>query len=180
MPTIITHAAIPLAIGVTLGPTRISTRLLLAGMFAAMAPDMDVVAFKLGIAYADQFGHRGASHSIAFALALGGLAALLAPWLRAKRWVAWAFISTACVSHPLLDMCTTGGLGAALLWPFSDQRLFFSTQVIRVSPLTVQRFLSPAGLAVIKSEMMWVWLPCIALMLAALAARRAARTPAAG
>ena len=27
-------------------------------MFAAMAPDFDTVAFKLGIAYADQFGHR--------------------------------------------------------------------------------------------------------------------------
>ncbi|MGW8390195.1 metal-dependent hydrolase [Pseudoduganella sp. HUAS MS19] len=171
MPTIFTHPAIPLALGVALGPNRISRRLLLAGMVASIVPDMDVIAFKFGIAYADQFGHRGASHSIAFALALGALAALLAPLLRAKRWIAWAFVSFACVSHPLLDMCTTGGLGAALLWPLSDQRLFFPTQVIRVSPLTLERLLGPAGMTVVRSELLWVWLPCLAVMLAAFAVR---------
>jgi inner membrane protein len=171
MPTIVTHAAIPLAIGVVLGSKRISRRLLLAGMVASMVPDMDVIAFKLGIEYAHQLGHRGASHSIAFALALGALAALLAPWLQAKRWVTWVFVSIACVSHPLLDMLTTGGLGAALWWPFSDQRLFFPARFIRVSPLTLERFLGPAGLTVIKSEILWVWLPCLALMLAAYALR---------
>ena len=167
MPTILTHAAIPLTLGVALGPTRIPRRLLLAGMFAAIVPDMDVIAFKLGIEYANQLGHRGASHSPAFALALGGLAALLASWLRTRAWVAWAFVSLACASHPLLDMCTTGGLGVALWWPFSDQRLFFPAQFIKVSPLTLERLLGPAGIAVIKSEIMWVWLPCLAFMLAA-------------
>lgn len=174
MPTILTHPAIPLALGVVLGPNRISRRLLLAGMVASIVPDMDVIAFKLGIEYANQLGHRGASHSIVFALALGMLAALAAPWLNTKRWVAMAFVSVACVSHPLLDMLTTGGLGAAIWWPFSDQRHFFPFQFIRVSPLTMGRFLGPAGLTVIKSELLWVWLPCIALMLTAFATRRRA------
>ena len=172
MPTIVTHAAVPLALAVALGSQRISRRLLLAGMVASIVPDLDVIGLKLGIAYAHQLGHRGASHSIAFAIILGGLAALVAPSLRAKRWVSWAFITVACVSHPLLDMLTTGGLGAALFWPFSDQRLFFPTQMIRVSPLTLERFLGPAGMTVIKSELMWVWLPCIAFMLAAITMRR--------
>lgn len=171
MPTIFTHAAVPLAIGVVLGAKKISPRLLLAGMLASMVPDMDVIAFKLGIEYANQFGHRGASHSIVFALILGILAALAAPWLRAKPWIAMAFVSVACVSHPLLDMLTTGGLGAALWWPFSEQRLFFPAQVIRVSPLTLERFLGPAGMAVIRSEILWVWLPCLSLMVATYATR---------
>ncbi|KQV44731.1 metal-dependent hydrolase [Duganella sp. Root336D2] len=176
MPTILTHPAIPLALGVVLGPTRISRRLLMAGMVAAIVPDMDVIAFKLGIEYANQLGHRGASHSIVFALALGLLAALAAPWLQAKRWVTMAFVSFACVSHPLLDMLTTGGLGAAIWWPFSDQRHFFPVQFIRVSPLTMGRFLGPAGLTVIKSELLWVWLPCLSLIVAALAIRKSAHS----
>lgn len=178
MPTVISHAAIPLALGVVLGPKKISRRLLLAGMAASMMPDLDVLGLKLGIEYADQFGHRGASHSIAFALALGVLAALLAPWLRARRWVAGAFVAAACASHPLLDMCTTGGLGAALWWPLSDQRLFFPSQVIKVSPLTVDRFLGPGGIAVIRSEILWIWLPCCAVMLAAWQSLRRERKPA--
>lgn len=176
MPTILTHPAIPLALGVVLGPNRISRRLLLAGMVAAIVPDMDVIAFKLGIEYANQLGHRGASHSLVFALALGMLAALAAPWLQAKRWVTFAFVSIACVSHPLLDMLTTGGLGAAIWWPFSDQRHFFPVQFIRVSPLTMARVLGPAGLTVIKSELLWVWLPCLSLMVTAHAMRNSAPT----
>lgn len=172
MPTILTHPAIPLALGIALGPNRISRRLLLAGMVASVVPDMDVIAFKLGIEYAHQLGHRGASHSIAFALASGMLAALAAPWLQTKRWIAMAFVSIACVSHPLLDMLTTGGLGAAIWWPFSDQRHFFPIRFIRVSPLTMERFLGPAGLTVIKSELLWVWLPCLSLMVAAYAMRK--------
>lgn len=167
MPTILTHPAVPLAIGVVLGPGRISRRLLLAGMLASIVPDMDVVAFRLGIDYAHQFGHRGATHSLMFALALGALAALLAPWLQARRWVAMAFVSLACASHPLLDMLTSGGLGAALWWPFSEQRLFFPAHPIRVSPLTLQQLLGPRGFAVLQSEILWVWLPCLSAMLAA-------------
>ena len=45
---------------------------LLGGMalFSALAmlPDADVVAFKLGIPYGATWGHRGASHSLVFAL----------------------------------------------------------------------------------------------------------------
>ncbi|WP_374581151.1 metal-dependent hydrolase [Pseudoduganella sp.] len=171
MPTILSHPAVPLALGLALGRGRISRRLLAVGMLASIVPDLDVVAFRLGIDYAHQFGHRGASHSLAFALALGALAALAAPWLRAKRWVAMAFVALACVSHPLLDMLTTGGLGAALWWPLSEQRLFFPLQVIRVSPLTLETFFGPRGLVVLRSELLWVWLPCLATMLAAYALR---------
>ena len=67
MPSIITHAAVPLALWCAADRGRIPPRLLAAGVIAAMLPDADVLAFALHIPYADAFGHRGASHSLLFA-----------------------------------------------------------------------------------------------------------------
>ena len=78
MPSIITHAAVPLALWCAADRGRIPPRLLGAGVIAAMLPDADVLAFALHIPYADAFGHRGASHSLLFALVLAVLAAVLA------------------------------------------------------------------------------------------------------
>ena len=169
MPTILTHAVVPLAAGIGLGTGVISRRLLLAGAVASIMPDLDVVAFKLGIAYGDAFGHRGASHSLAFALLLGLIAWSLAPHLRATRLAAFVFVGLSTLSHAVLDMFTDGGLGVALLWPFSAERFFAPWQVIEVSPIGLQRFLSERGMVVLQSEFMWVWLPamvvCAALTL---------------
>lgn len=161
MPTILTHAVVPLAVGLGLGAGLISRRLLVAGMVAAILPDCDVVAFKLGIAYADDFGHRGASHSLAFALVLGLLALAVSPSLRSTRTLAFVFVTLSALSHGLLDMFTNGGLGVALWWPFSHERLFMPWRVIEVSPIGVTRFLTERGLAVLQSELLWVWLPAL-------------------
>lgn len=162
MPTIFTHALIPLAAGVALGSRRIPPRLVGAGMLAAMLPDADVLAFKLGIDYAQAFGHRGASHSLVFALACGALAGAGARGLRTSAMTAFLFIALSAASHPLLDMLTDGGLGVALLWPWSDARHFAPWRVIEVSPFA-NRFFSARGVAVLLSEFRWVWLPVLAL-----------------
>jgi inner membrane protein len=164
MPTIFTHAVIPLAAGLALGRKALSPRLVAAGVLAAIAPDFDSIAFKLGIAYADQFGHRGASHSFVFALTLGLLAAIAAPWLRTTRWRAFVFIAACTASHPLLDAFTDGGLGVALLWPWSHERLFAPWRPIEVSPIGVG-FFSLRGVAVLWSELKWVVLPTLAIAL---------------
>ncbi len=162
MPTIFAHAAVPLALGLGLGLPAIPRRLLLAGVVASILPDLDVLAFRFGIAYADTFGHRGASHSIGFALLMAALALLLARRLQAGRAAAALFVGVCTLSHPLLDMLTNGGLGAALWWPFSDQRLHAPWQVIEVSPIG-RRFFSARGWEVIQSELVWVWLPALAV-----------------
>ena len=162
MPTIFTHALIPLAAGLALGRRTLSPHLVATGMFAAIAPDFDSIAFKLGIAYSDQFGHRGASHSIAFAIALGVLAALCAPWLRTTRMKAFVFIAACTASHPLLDAFTDGGLGVALLWPWSHDRIFAPWRPIEVSPIGAG-FFSLRGLEVLWSELKWVVLPTLLL-----------------
>lgn len=171
MPTIFTHAIVPLAAGLALGRKALPPRLVAVGVIAAMAPDFDTVAFKLGIAYADQFGHRGATHSIVFALAQGLLAAIAAPWLHSGRWRAFVFIALCTLSHPLLDALTSGGLGVALLWPASHERFFAPWRPIAVSPIGA-RFFSARGVAVLWSELKWVWLPCAGIALVAGFGRR--------
>lgn len=158
MPTILTHAAIPLAMYVASERGRISPRMLAAGVVAAMLPDTDVIAFALHIPYADAFGHRGASHSLLFALLIAALGVLGAKPLRSDplQAAAWLFVCT--VSHSLLDAMTSGGLGVALAWPWSDARWFAPWRPIRVSPIGAG-FFSARGMETLLSELRWVWLP---------------------
>jgi len=186
MPTVLTHAAVPVALAAGLGSRIVPPRLLLAGVVASVLPDLDVVAFHLGIAYAAPLGHRGISHSLAFAALLAVIAALLARSLRSTRLAAAVFAGACAASHGLLDMCTNGGLGVALWWPFSEQRVFSAWRVIEVSPLSPQRILGARGLAVMQSELLWVWLPALASGLLVHTLRRqgarflVARTPPLG
>jgi len=161
MPTIFTHVAVPLALGIALGRERLSSRLIAAGALASILPDFDSIAFKLGIAYADAFGHRGASHSLSFALAIGLIGACFAPALRTTRWRAAVFLAFCTASHPLLDAFTDGGLGVALLWPWTEARLFAPWRPIAVSPIGIG-FFSARGLDVLWSELIWIWLPAMA------------------
>ena len=153
---------VPLVIGAALGKRMMPPRLLLAGAFAAMLPDFDVIAFKLGIAYADTFGHRGASHSLLFAVCIGVIGAFARRSLRSPAWLAFAWLFASTASHPLLDAFTDGGLGVALFWPWYDARLFAPWRPIEVSPIGAG-FFGARGLAVLWSEIRWVWLPTLAL-----------------
>ncbi|MBN6150011.1 metal-dependent hydrolase [Xanthomonas sp. AmX2] len=158
MPSIFTHAAVPLALWAAADRGRISARLLGAGIAAAIAPDLDVLAFALRIPYADAFGHRGASHSLLFAALLALLGAALHRPLRAGAAQAGAWIFVCAASHPLLDALTSGGLGVALGWPWSERRWFAPWRPIRVSPFA-NGFFSARGVATLASELRWVWLP---------------------
>jgi len=176
MTTVFTHAIVPLALGAAVGRRYISGRLLATGAIAAMLPDADVLAFHLHIPYADAFGHRGATHSILFAVLLGLLAAWTHRRLDSTPQCAGWFIGLAALSHPLLDACTDGGLGVALAWPFSDARWFAPFHPIAVSPIGA-RFFSERGWHVMASELCWVWLPVMLLALAIAWLRRASIRP---
>lgn len=172
MPTIFSHPAVPIAAAAVLGRQQIGWRLIAAGVIASMVPDLDVLAFRLGIAYGHELGHRGFSHSLAFALGLGVLAAILAQSMRSRPVVAGLFVFASRASHGLLDMCTNGGHGIAYFWPFSDERYFLPFRVIEVSTLNVRRFFGPAGAAVMLSELRWVWLPAAIVGVVGYALRR--------
>jgi inner membrane protein len=171
VPTILSHLAPPLAMRLGFGKLAIPGRLLFAGLLASILPDLDVLAFRLHIPYSHVLGHRGFSHSLLFALGLATLAVAGASLLRSSRPLAFIFVGLAALSHPLLDMITNGGLGVALWWPWSSARVFAPWQVIEVSPLSLHRLLGPRGIAVIESELLWVWLPALLAGLALLAGR---------
>ncbi len=164
MPTVITHAAIPICLGLGLGSRIIPPKLLLAGIALSMLPDADVLAFRFGVKYADQFGHRGFTHSLLFAFLLPTFALLFYRWFKAKWLTIWSFLTVSLLSHSLLDSITTGGLGVGWLWPWSDERFFAPFQVIRVAPFQLSKYLTPQGFAVIQSELYWVWMPGIICM----------------
>jgi len=170
MPTIMTHAIVPLALAVAAGPHRVSPKLALSGAALAMVPDADVIGFAFGVDYADDWGHRGATHSLLFA---GLVAAALAlSWQPARSFGAFVFLTLAMASHGLLDMLTDGGLGIALLWPADNARLFWPHTAVRVSPIGAG-FFSARGLETIASEVKAIWAPCILLAVLGWMTRRA-------
>ena len=69
-------------------------------------------------------------------------------------------------------MLTTGGKGVELLWPWSAHRFFAPWQVMRVSPLKLSLLLGERGLAVARSELLWIWLPAGIVSLLGILLRR--------
>ena len=172
MASIFTHPAPALALAAALGSRVIPPRLAAAAVICSLLPDLDVVGFKLGISYAEALWHRGLSHSLLLALAVGVLGALLAPLLHSGRIKASITLCAMLLSHILLDAMTNGGLGVAFFWPFDETRHFLPWRPIEVSPFSPRIFFSDRGLAVILSEVRWVWLPCAAIALIGFFLRR--------
>jgi len=170
MPSAFTHAVAAVALGSFLPPTPERPRLWLTGALCAALPDLDVLGFAVGVRYGDVLGHRGLTHSLSFAAALATLIALA--WPRSadeparRRWRIGLYLFLATASHGLLDALTDGGLGIALFSPFDPGRYFFPWRPIAVSPLGVSRFFSTRGLAILASEVRWVWVPCALVALA--------------
>lgn len=128
-----------------------------------MIPDADVITFSFGIPYHHLFGHRGFFHSPFFGLFMS---LLIVCFLFRERdifsrpgcfYLIFFFLPSA--SHGILDAFTNGGSGIALLSPLDKTRYFSPWRPIMVSPIGVASFFSQRGLAVIKSELLWVWIP---------------------
>lgn len=174
MPTIFTHAVAALAVGkASAGARKMPARFWLLTALCAMLPDADVVGFSFGLR-GSMLGHRGLSHSFFFALIVAllvvGLAFRKARPFKTGWLVLYFFAVTA--SHGLLDALTDGGSGVAFFAPFDGTRYFFPWRPIEVSPLSLDRFFSSRGAEVIKSEMVWVWIPAAALIALAWLFRR--------
>ncbi len=136
-------------------------RALLLGALCAVLPDLDVIGFGYGIQYGDLWGHRGLTHSLAFAALLSaGLVALLyGRESGAVRRGMGLYLFLCTASHGMLDALTDGGLGVAFFSPFDPTRYFFPFRPVAVSPIGVREFFDEQGLAVLVSEVTWIWLP---------------------
>ena len=164
MPTIVTHAALPLIAAWALGPKRLPLRLAFAGAVVAVVPDLDVVGRAFGVSADSLLGHRGASHSAAAALVM----AVLGCWrmgATVPRQTSFAFLLLAGLSHGLTDMLTDGGKGIALLWPLSGERLFAPYRPIEVSPILLRGFEKGKLPQVLLSELLWLIGPAMIMAL---------------
>jgi inner membrane protein len=170
MPSAITHAAVgamaafatsPLASGGA--PWRFGVLAVACSVF----PDLDIISFFYRLPYHSFFSHRGIFHSLFFSLILSFAVTAVffsarEPFFR-RRFSLFVFFFLLTSSHGLLDALNGGGYGVALFLPFDDSRYSFPWTPIPISPLRIQSFLSPRGWAVIKSEILWVWLPSFVL-----------------
>ena len=143
-------------------PARLAASMLLWSALS-LAPDADVIGFRFGVHYADTWGHRGATHSLAFSIALAFVIAALAALLRARFVRTFLTAALVLTSHAVLDMLTDGGLGCGFLWPFDDTRYFAPWNPIPVAPLG-RHFFSRAGLSVALTELV-MFAPLIAYAL---------------
>jgi inner membrane protein len=158
MPTVFTHILVPLAWRAATRRQPPDRRTVVIAMGLAVLPDADVIAFAAGVPYASPLGHRGFTHSIAFALVTALLALAWLRPVRSRLLPVGIFLFVAAVSHPLLDALTDGGLGVALLWPWSEARWFAPWRPVAVSPIGAH-FFGARGVAVLLSELLWIWLP---------------------
>ena len=122
---------------------------LLLFMALALLPDADVALVALGACDAGACGHRGASHSLLVAIAIGLFAGLVARRLR------WPIVRTviaatfAVASHAMLDVLGAGGRGLPLLWPFSDARFMSPIRIFPDAPRGLALLSIPGAINVV-------------------------------
>lgn len=115
-------------------------------------PDADAIGFLVGIPYEHPWGHRGATHSLMFGVIFGALAFGWAKLRKVRPWKPALFVAAVVASHGVLDAFTDGGLGCALLWPFTLERYFAPWTPIPVAPIGKYMF-SARGLFVLTYEL---------------------------
>ena len=144
--------------------------LILFAILSSILPDLDVIAFKFGVPYEHPLGHRGFTHSILFAIIWALLLAFTIGKTKKLIWFLVVFLST--VSHGVLDAMTSGGKGVGFFIPIINDRFFFPFRKIKVSPIRIHQFFSDWGLEVMKSEFVYIILPCIIILVISLFAKR--------
>ena len=176
MPSVFTHAFAAVSLGKAFADKPAPARFYVLAALCAVLPDADVLSSYFGATRGSLFAHRGFSHSFLFAL-LVALAVVLLAFRKTRAfssrwWALLCFFFIVTASHGLLDALTDGGSGVAFFAPFDDARYFFPWRPIEVSPLSLDRFFGPRGAEVIRSEVVWVWLPAAALIILAWLFRR--------
>ena len=164
--TLFSHAWVGTLLG-SAGPGEIPLwRRLALPASLAVVPDLDVIAFSLGIPYSHPLGHRGITHSLLFAVLLAPVAVRVflpnLPLFARSWWVMVVLSTLACASHGLLDAMTDAGRGVGFFLPFDVERYFFEFRPIRTSPIGVSNFLERGG-PILLNELRWVFLPSLAI-----------------
>jgi len=175
VPSLVSHAAVAVAAGAAFAPRDVPAHFWVLAVLCSILPDADVIGFSFGIHYHHPFGHRGFFHSPFFGLVLSFV--IVSVFFRdakvfSARWFFYfIFFFLLAASHGILDAFTNGGMGIALFSPFDNTRYFFPWTPIQVSPIGVRAFFSQWGLTVIRSELLWIWLPSAVVVVIAFLVR---------
>jgi inner membrane protein len=165
MATIFSHGIVAFTAGKLFPSSVISSKVIVAGIILSMIPDADVLTFYFNIPYEHPLGHRGFTHSVLFAIIAGLFITLLfqrkLKFTRNGFVIVFLYLFLCTFSHGILDAFTSGGKGVGFFIPFENGRYFFGFRPILVSPIGLDNFLSSWGLAVMKSELKFIWIPCI-------------------
>jgi inner membrane protein len=176
--SVLSHPAVVAGFAPLVFRARVPTRALALGAACSLLPDLDVIGFRYGIPYGHPFGHRGITHSLTFA-AVVALALTLLGFREerrgGRRLAVGLFLFLCGASHGFFDAMTDGGLGVAFFAPFDNRRHFLPFRPIAVSPIGIGGFFGPRGAAILETELVWVWLPCLALGAAGILVRRRLR-----
>ena len=164
MASVLSHPAVALGLGPLLEPLGVPPRVWAVGAACTVLPDVDILGFSVGIRYGDVLGHRGLTHSLAFAALLAaGLAAIFfrSPGAGIAPAAVFVYLFLCTASHGLFDAMTDGGLGVGFFLPFRDERTFLPFRPIHVSPIGVDGFFGRRGLQILASELKWIWTPSL-------------------
>ena len=178
MPSAFAHALIGASLSSVLPRQQRGSWTVALLALLAVAPDLDVIAFRLGIPYEHPLGHRGFSHSLLFAAIVAVISHPL--WRRAlggRATTAAVLTFLAVASHGIADSFTDAGYGIGLLIPFDNDRYFAPWRPILTSPLSVSAFLSTKGLAILLNEAVWVGSPTFLFLVLVLLVRRFSKRP---
>ena len=168
MATVFSHVVAGFAISTVGNAPASRPRVFLAAALCAAAPDLDVVTVWFGVPWGHVLGHRGITHSLAFAALLASVVTATAFRGRGRLGL-WLVLFLATASHGVLDAMTNGGSGVAFFAPFDDARYFLPWRPIPVSPIGVSRFFTQRGLDIMLAELWLIWLPAAVLALVGLA-----------
>ena len=159
MPSSIAHALAAGVVGTPLAPATATRRYWIAGILCAVLPDVDAIGRPFGRGDLEFLGgHRGLTHGLLFAVALGTVGAWFlfrhSPVNGSLNRIA-VFLILATVSHGFLDMFASYGDGVAFFFPFSSARYSAPWRPLREF-----------------NEVWWIWLPAIAVIIGARRLRR--------
>ncbi|MHC4660168.1 MAG: metal-dependent hydrolase [Planctomycetota bacterium] len=176
MPSVFTHAVTGLAAGKIVTARKMPLRFWILSAILPGLPDFDVMFSFLGIPCTSFFGHRGFFHSPFLAVLLGLFAT--AVFFRKEKafskkwWLLALYFSLILASHGILDAMTYRGLGVAFFSPFSNERFLLPWQPLPSMMVGLRFFLSRWFAMILLQEILWVWIPTLAILGIVLLCRR--------
>jgi inner membrane protein len=132
-----------------------------------IVPDLDVFSSS---AYGTWLGHRGFTHSLIFALAVGMIVSAAAfRYFQVRWWTLAVLFFLMIASHGLLDALTRGGENIPIFWPLGGR--YGNWGLIPVSDIALE-LPDPRYSRAIRGELLWVCLPTGLLVGLVMAYRR--------